>query len=173
MKRMFFLALLTVAFGSATFARELVAEGKTNSALGDYRIEKADNPVIINGEELKAFIISYQNSPMEVTIVIRKGKDCKNYIVLSDKLSVQYVCNENYFGVEMLDKSLVVEGFNPLQKQPLTGVSISIRKNLHMGKEANSRIRSLLQLTSQCLLQTSDNTSVYSKWPSGQFQFRF
>jgi hypothetical protein len=112
MKRMFFLALLTVAFGSATYAREFVAEGKTYSALGDYRIEKADKPVIINGEELKAFIISYQNSPMEVTIVIRKGKNCKNYIVLSDKLSVQYVCNENYFGVEKLDKSLDVAGFN-------------------------------------------------------------
>ena len=94
-------------------ARELVAEGKTYSALGDYRIEKADNPVIINGEELKAFIISYQNSPMEVTMVIKKGQKCKNYIVLSDKLSVQYVCNENYFGVEKLDKSLAVEGFNP------------------------------------------------------------
>jgi hypothetical protein len=111
MKRMFFLALLTIAFGSATYAREFVAEGKTHSALGDYRIEKADNPVKINGEEFKAFIISYQNSPMEVTIVIRKGENCKNYIVLSDKLSVQYVCNENYFGVEMLDKSLVVEGY--------------------------------------------------------------
>jgi hypothetical protein len=112
MKRMFFLALLTVAFGSATFARELVAEGKTYSALGDYRIEKADNPVIVNGEALKAFIISYQNSPMEVTIVIKKMENCKNYIVLSDKLSVQYVCNENYFGVEKLDKTLKVEGFN-------------------------------------------------------------
>jgi hypothetical protein len=113
MKRMFFLALLTVAFGSATLAREFVAEGKTHSALGDYRIEKADNPVIINGEKFKAFIISYQNSPMEVTIVIREDKNCKNFIVLSDKLAVQYVCNENYFGVERLDKSLVVEGFNP------------------------------------------------------------
>lgn len=112
MKKMIFLALLTVAFGSASFSREFVAEGKTYSALGDYRIEKADNPVTINGEELKAFVISYQNSPMEVTIVIRKGKNCKNYIVLSDKLSVQYVCNENYFGVEKLDKSLVVEGYN-------------------------------------------------------------
>ena len=112
MKRMLFLALLTVAFGSASFSREFVAEGETYSALGDYRIEKADKPVLINGEEFKAFIISYQNSPMEVTIVIRKGKNCKNYIVLSDKLSVQYVCNENYFGVEKLDRSLVVEGFN-------------------------------------------------------------
>ena len=112
MKKMFFLALLTVAFGSASFSRELVAEGKTHSVLGDYKIEKADNPVIINGEELKAFVISYENSPMEVTIAIRKGKNCKNYIVLSDKLSVQYVCNANYFGVEKLDKSLDVKGFN-------------------------------------------------------------
>jgi hypothetical protein len=115
MKKMLFLALLTVAFGSATYAREFVAEGKTYSALGDYRIEKADNPVIINGEELKAYVISYQNSPMEVTIVVKKGKNCKNYIVLSDKLAVQYVCNENYFGVEKLDKSLVFEGFKPTE----------------------------------------------------------
>jgi hypothetical protein len=112
MKRMIFLALLTVALSSASFSRELVAEGKTYSALGDYRIESADNPVIINGEKYKAFVISYQNSPMEVTLVIKKGKNCKNYIVLSDKLSLQYVCNANYFGVEKLDKSLVVEGFN-------------------------------------------------------------
>jgi hypothetical protein len=112
MKRMFFLALLTIGFGSATYARELVAEGKTHSALGDYRIEKADNPVTINGEQYKAFVLSYQNSPTEVTVVVMKGKNCKNYIVLSDNLSLQYVCNENYFGVERLDKSLAIEGFN-------------------------------------------------------------
>ena len=112
---MLFLALLTIAFGSATFAREFVAEGKTFSALGDYKIEKADNPVIVNGEEFKAYVISYQNTPMEVTIVVKKGKDCKNYIVLSEKLTIQYVCNENYFGIEKFDKSLVVEGFKPTE----------------------------------------------------------
>ena len=133
MKRMFFLALLTVAFGSATYARELVAEGKTNSAMGDYRIEKADKPVIINGEELKAFIISYKNSPMVVTIVIRQGKNCKNFIVLSDKLSVQYVCNENYFGVDMLDKSLVVDGFNP------TDASLNRSEYFHQKKLAHGK----------------------------------
>jgi hypothetical protein len=113
MKKMIFLALLMIAYGSATYARELVAEGKTYSALGDYRIETADKPVVINGEELKTFIISYQNSPMEVTVVIKKGKHCKNYIVLSDKLAVQYVCNEDYFGVQKLDKSLRIDGFVP------------------------------------------------------------
>jgi hypothetical protein len=115
MKKTLFLALLTIVFGSAANAREFVAEGKTYSALGDYRIEIADNPVVINGQEFKAYVISYQNTPMEVTIVVRKAKNCKNYIVLSDKLAVQYVCNENYFGVEKFDKSMVVEGFKPTE----------------------------------------------------------
>ena len=115
MKRILSAALLLVAFSTASFSREFVAGGKTHSTLGDYKIELANNPVTINGEQLKAYVISYQNSPMEVTIVIRKGENCKNYIVLSDKLSVQYVCNENYFGVEKLDKSLVVEGFSPTE----------------------------------------------------------
>jgi hypothetical protein len=110
MKRMFFAALLIVAFSSASFSREFVAGGKTHSALGDYKIELADNPVIINGEELKAYVISYQNSPMEVKVVIKNDKKCKNYIVLSDKLSVMYVCNGDYFGVQKLDKSLQMAG---------------------------------------------------------------
>jgi hypothetical protein len=112
MKRMLFAALLILGFSSASFSREFVAAGKTYSALGDYKIEIADNPVVINGEQHMTYIISYENSPMEVSIVITKGEKCKNYIVLSDKLSVQYVCNAKYFGVEKLDKMLAAEGFN-------------------------------------------------------------
>jgi hypothetical protein len=111
MKRMFFSALLIVAFSNVSFTREFVAEGKTYSALGDFKIEIADNPVTINGEDFRTFVISYQNSPLEVKVAIRKDRNCKKYIVLSDKLSVQYVCNAHYFGVEMLDKSLKNEGY--------------------------------------------------------------
>jgi hypothetical protein len=111
MKRMIFGALLMTVISIASFSREFVAGGKSNSALGDYKIEMSDNPVVINGEKLKTFIISYQNSPMEVTVVIQKGKKCKNYIVLSDKLSIQYVCNESYFGVQKLDPAYEKEGF--------------------------------------------------------------
>jgi len=111
MKRMFFAALLIVAFSTASFSREFVASGKTYSALGDYKIKIADNPVALNGDQLKAYVISYQNSPMEVKVLIRKDKECKNYIVLSDKLSVQYVCNGDYFGVQKLEKSLEKDGF--------------------------------------------------------------
>ena len=112
MKRMLFAAILLVAFSTASFTREYVASGKTHTTLGDYKIEKAENPVILNGQELNALVISYQNSPLEVTLVIKKGDKCKNYIVLSDKLSVQYVCNENFFGVQKLDKSLEKDGYS-------------------------------------------------------------
>jgi len=110
MKRVFFAVVMMVAMTTTAFTREFVAEGKTHSALGDYKIEIADNPVTINGQEYKAFVISYQNSPMEVKVVITNGKNCKNYVVLSDKLSVQYVCNEKYFGVQMLDPALANDG---------------------------------------------------------------
>jgi hypothetical protein len=111
MKRIFFAAILMIVISSSAISREVVGTGKSHSALGDYKIEIADNPVVVDGEQLKTYIISYQNSPMEVKVVIMKGKNCKNYIVLSDKLSVQYVCNQSYFGVQKLDKELAHEGF--------------------------------------------------------------
>jgi hypothetical protein len=79
--------------------------------MGDYKIEIADNPVTINGDEFTAFLISYQNTPLEVRVAVRKEHDCKKYIVLSEKLSIQYVCNANYFGVERLDKSFEKDGY--------------------------------------------------------------
>jgi len=114
MKRVLFAALMVVAFSSASFSRDFVASGKTNTALGDYKIETADETVTIDGEQFKAFVISYQNSPMEVKVIIRPGKKCKNYIVLSDKLSIQYVCNESYFGVQKLDPVLEKDGYKTM-----------------------------------------------------------
>jgi len=112
MKKLLFAATLIVAFSTASFSKELIAEGKTHSVMGDYKIEKSDTPVTINGEEFEALLITYKNSPLEVKVVVRKGENCKNYLVFSDVLSVQYVCNENYFGVEKLDKKLESNGFS-------------------------------------------------------------
>jgi hypothetical protein len=111
MKRLFFAAVLIIAFCTASFAGKVVAEGKTFTAFGDYTIETADNPALVKGVEYKTFIISYENSPMKVTVAICKNRKCKKYVVLSDKLSVQYVCNENYFGVEKLDKEFEKDGY--------------------------------------------------------------
>jgi hypothetical protein len=112
MKRMLFAAILALSFSAAAFSTGIVAEGKSNSALGDYKIEIASNPLTINGQEFKAFVISYQNSPLEVKVAIKKEGNQKKYIVLSDKLSVQYVCNEVYFGVQKLDKSYEKDGYS-------------------------------------------------------------
>jgi hypothetical protein len=112
MKKLVFTVLMIAALSTASFSREFVASGKTHTSLGDYKIERADKPVTINGEEFKAFVISYENSPMQVTVVVKKDKKCKNFIVLSDKLSVQYVCNGEYFGVQKLDKDLMPQGYS-------------------------------------------------------------
>lgn len=111
MKRIIFSAVLMVIICTASFARKLVAEGPTFTAMGNYKIELADNPIIVKGQECKAYVISYENSPMEVTVAICKDKKCKKYVVISDKLSVQYVCNVNYFGVQKLDKEFEKDGF--------------------------------------------------------------
>jgi hypothetical protein len=111
MKRMILAAVLIFILGTASFARKFVADGKSHTALGNYKIELADNPVPMKGTDCKAYIISYENSPIEVTVVVCRERKCKRYVVLSDKLSVQYVCNTNYFGVERLDSSFEKDGY--------------------------------------------------------------
>jgi hypothetical protein len=111
MKRIFLAAALILAFSATSFARKFVAEGKTYSALGDYKIEIADNPMTLNGKELKSFVISYANSNMEVTVAFDKTRKGMKYYVLSDKLCVQYVCNGNYFGIEKLNQEFEKDGY--------------------------------------------------------------
>ncbi len=111
MKRFITAAVLIIAFCTASFATKVVAEGKTHSVLGDYKIESLDNPVMINGKELKAFTVTYQNTGLKTTIAVEKTFKCKKYYVLTDMLSIQYVCNGHYLGVERLDKKLEKDGY--------------------------------------------------------------
>jgi hypothetical protein len=111
MIRILIVALLTLTVSSASFARKLVAEGKSYTPLGGYKIELADNQVNLKGHDCTSYVISYENTPMEVKVIICKDRNCKRYVVLSDKLSVQYVCNKDYFGVEKLGKEFEAEGF--------------------------------------------------------------
>ena len=113
MKRLITAAVLIFIFCTVSFAqKQTVAEGKTHSALGTYKIETLDNTVTINGKELKAFTISYENTGMKATVAIDKTFKCKKYYVLTPILSIQYICNGHYFGVERLDKDLAKDGYN-------------------------------------------------------------
>ncbi len=111
MKKLVLLTVLLVAVFTVSFGKKVVAKGQTFTALGDYRIETVDNPVPLMGSECVAYSIKYENSPMDVTVVICKDKTCKRYLVISDKLSVQYVCRNEYFGVETLDTKFESEGY--------------------------------------------------------------
>ena len=111
MKRIVLIAGLIVAVSLASYARKLVAEGKTYSALGNYKIELDNKSMMINGKEHKPFVITYENSNLEVRVAVDMDKEGKKYYVISDNLSVQYVANRKFFGVEKLAPELEKYGY--------------------------------------------------------------
>lgn len=113
---MILMTMLVALISTVTFGKKVVAKGQTFSPLGNYKIETVDNPVAMKGNDCEAYKISYENTPMEVTLIVCKEQKCKRYVVLSDKLSVQYVCNPVYFGVERLDKSFEKEGYKTVDE---------------------------------------------------------
>jgi hypothetical protein len=108
MRRVLIAAFILFAYSAASFSGEFIASGKTYSAMGDYTIELADSPVILNGEKLKAYTISYEYSPLEVTVIMNNDKKGLYYLALSNNLSIKYVCNGDYFGVQKIDKAVTI-----------------------------------------------------------------
>jgi hypothetical protein len=111
-KRILLTTALILAIGVTGFARKYVTGGMTYSALGDYKIETADESLTLKGKELETFVISYEKTGMEVTVAIEKTRKCVNFYVLSPALSVKYVCNGKYFGVSKLGEELSADGYN-------------------------------------------------------------
>jgi len=111
MKRMILFAVLVLAAGTFSFGTKLIGEGKTYTSLGNYRVEAIDSPEPLKGADCQAYVIKYENTPMEVTVIVCRDQKDQKYLVLSDRLSVQYVNNAQYFGVEMVDKSFEKEGY--------------------------------------------------------------
>jgi hypothetical protein len=111
MKRIVLIAGLIVAVSLASYARKFVAEGKTYSALGNYRIEMDNKSMMINGKEHKPFVITYENTNLEVRVAVDMDKEGKKYYVISDNLSVRYVANRKFFGVEKLAPELEKDGY--------------------------------------------------------------
>lgn len=109
MKRIITSALLVAFLSLASFGtgKTLVAEGKSFTAMGNFKIETSVQPMIVNGVELETYVITYENYDMSVTVAVEKDKTCKRYITFSDDLAVQYVCHEKYFGVEKLSETVV------------------------------------------------------------------
>lgn len=110
MKRIFLAVVLLVCVATMSYGRK-VAEGVSNTSFGRYTIEVQEEPYMLSGEEAKCYLITYENSPIQVRVIVDKDKKCKNYIVASDDLTVMYTCNGEYFGVNKVDKKYNVAGF--------------------------------------------------------------
>lgn len=103
MKRIMFSLFLLFSLATLSFGR-IIAEGDSFSPLGKFTIETLDEPVMISGDGLQTYLITYSNSPLQLKVIVDKEKKCKNFIVVSDKLSVMYTCNGKYLGVKLLDE---------------------------------------------------------------------
>lgn len=110
MKRIVLAFMFLACVATLTYGRK-VAEGLSNSSLGKYTIEALDEPFTLAGEEMKCYKITYENSPLTVKVIVDKEKKCRNFLVISDKLSVMYTCNGQYFGVNKVDKKYATAGF--------------------------------------------------------------
>jgi hypothetical protein len=156
MKKMILTTVLILMVCTVSFGKEVIAKGNTFSSLGDYKIETTDNPIALKGEDCTAYKISYENSDMEVTIVVCKDKKCKRYVVLSDNLSVQYVCNQYYFGVERLDKSFEKEGYTTTDAS-LNKIEYFHQKVLGPGQKGELEATCLIAAYFPFLLNTTSN----------------
>lgn len=118
---------------SAKENNETLAEGKTHSSFGNYKISTSETPLIISGKKLDSYTLSFESSDIVVTIAIDKTSKCSKYYVLSDALSVQYNCRNNSFGITKLDKIIKKEGYNT-DKTALNKVSFSQQRIITDGK---------------------------------------
>lgn len=100
MKKAICLAVLVITSSLVLQAKKPVLKGKTLCALGDFKIENAAESFVFNGEPLETYTVNYENSAKTVRIAVLKEKKCCRYLVISDDLSVQYLRNNFYFGVE-------------------------------------------------------------------------
>ena len=91
---------------------KIVAEGATSTPFGNYTIKVCDEPVILSGEKITSYLITYENSPISLEILVDKEKNCKNYVVISEGLSVMYSCNGSYFGVNKINEKYNKEGYS-------------------------------------------------------------
>jgi len=134
MKRIILISGLIVAICLSSYGRKFVAAGNTNSPLGKYKIEVDDKYIMVNGLQHRPYVISFENTDMEVRVAVTMERGCRKYYVLSENLSLQYVSNRHYFGVEMLDGELEKDGFRT-STQALNRVEYFHQKALTGGEK--------------------------------------
>jgi len=149
MKRSIFilgLILLLAGVANAQYQRtfsKIVAEGTTSTPFGNYTIKVGDQPVLLEGEKVTCYQITYDSSPISIEILVDKEVNCKNYIVTSEGLSVMYSCNGTYFGVNRIDEKYNKDGY-VTDETDLDKLSYYHQKIIARGKQEEIPAASLI-----------------------------
>jgi len=114
MKKVVLVLLLTIILIPSGIAQTLIFNGDSFTKFGKYNIEIAEKPFILNGKELKTYLIKYENAGFTVLVTIDNIDDEIRFLTISDALSVQYVSHQKYFGVEKIDQKYVSSSLNTL-----------------------------------------------------------
>lgn len=88
--------LVGIISASATSAPETLS-GNSQTLLGEYQITELE-PETVNNETMRKFQLDYENGVAPVTIYLSERRNCREYIVRSKVMEVQYVCNKKGFG---------------------------------------------------------------------------
>jgi hypothetical protein len=114
MKKVVLVLLLTIILIPSGIAQTLIFNGDSFTKFGKYNIEIAEKPFILNGKELKTYLIKYENAGFTVLVTTDNIGDEIRFLTISDALSVQYVSHQKYFGVEKIDQKYVSSSLNTL-----------------------------------------------------------
>ena len=96
-------AFLSLA-ATATIKDGKAMTGNSLTDFGKYTVMKSDNPLVINGEEVRTYDLTYENTNHPIRIGVVCEKKCTNFIVKSDAFEVEYVCNNGVFGVKKIEQ---------------------------------------------------------------------
>lgn len=105
--KLYFLLILLLTVGMSSSARVKdgrALSGNSHTDLGKYSIVKSEVPMVVNDQVLDTYELVYENASKPVKIGVINEKKCTTFLVRSDEIEVQYMCQKGVFGVKKMDK---------------------------------------------------------------------
>lgn len=105
--------MLSITVSNAMNAAEPVTTGNSQTILGEYTIVELAPETIAN-TQVRVFQLTYQNGTEPIKIYLDERAKCREYIVRSNVMEVQYTCNKQGFGAKLVNSkySLIPEQVN-------------------------------------------------------------
>lgn len=105
--KLYYLLVILLAMGMSSTARVKngqVLSGDSQTDLGKYSIVESEVPMVANDQVLDTYDLVYENASNPVKIGVISEKKCTTFLVRSNEIEVQYVCQKGIFGVKKMDK---------------------------------------------------------------------